>query len=147
VGCGAKLPGPHNKAIPCPAVVHKETADLKLEAVEFYKLLERNENLDGKTVVVWGKINGVSDTWPGTHCPARGLVLFVNNEYDPNADLGYRTNEYLTFPKVYLDNPGELRAGQVAVFKGKVSKSDLAFDVELIALEENDTGDKIRGEK
>jgi hypothetical protein len=68
-------------------------------------------------------------------------VSFVNTEFDPNADLGYRTNKYLIFPKVLLHDPGELRAGQVAVFKGKVYQSDLAFDVDLIALEENDAGD------
>jgi hypothetical protein len=116
-------------------------ADLKLEAVEFYKMLDRNENLDGKTVLVWGKINRVNDTWPSTHCPARWLVSFVNNEYDPTAELGYRMLEYLIYPKVFLNDPGKLRAGQVAAFKGKVYQSDLGPKVELIALEENDAGD------
>jgi hypothetical protein len=141
VGCGPQLEGQHNKAIPCPAVVHKETADLKLEAVEFCKQLERHGNLEGKTVIVWGKIYRASDTWPSTHFPARWLVSFVNNEYDPNAELGYRTLEYLIYPKVFLNDPGKLRPGQVAAFKGKVQQSDLPPEVELIALEENDAGD------
>jgi len=112
--------------------------EIKLEAVEFAKRVEkswREPEFERKTVIVWGKIYRIAASAGSPGDADRFLVSFANNEFDPDAERGYRTIEFLIAPRVFI---GEhlarlLQPGQVAAFEGTVKNNDLASNVLLIS--------------